>query len=243
MKTIIVSLSIIIGILVLSGCSVQNTPKPIAIETPTTKKIEPIEKIKTMKLGDVTQLDPDKLPKEIQHKGDIKNAVHFIDSLGENIVITAETGIYPQYSGDSGQMVNRNKELFGYRFVRPENSQEPFHQVWRVYDYTHECPLAIEANFIGNTFQITDLDQNGVAEIWLMYKTLCRSDVSPATMKIIMYENSQKFAMRGRSRVKTSKTTFDGGNYTYDKAFMNGSKEFLDFAKNLWDKNFMEETW
>ena len=76
-------------------------------------------------------------------------------------------------------------------------------QTWKVYDYIDDCPVDIVASFVKNTFKITDLDNNGVAEIWLMYKTVCHGDVSPSEMKIIMYQGNQKFAMRGENKVQT----------------------------------------
>jgi hypothetical protein len=66
-------------------------------------------------------------------------------------------------------------------------------------------------------------------------------------MKIIMYHGQQKFAMRGQNKVFSGtddkgKKYYIGGDYKYDKAFADGPKEFLEFAKKLWDKNIMQ-TW
>jgi hypothetical protein len=66
-------------------------------------------------------------------------------------------------------------------------------------------------------------------------------------MKVIMYQGKQKFAMRGQNKVfegTDDKGTkhYSGGDYKYDKAFADGPKEFLEFAKKLWDKNIMQ-TW
>jgi hypothetical protein len=58
------------------------------------------------------------------------------------------------------------------------------------------------ASFVKNTFKINDLDHNGIAEIWLMYKIVCHGDVSPCEMKIIIYEEKQKIAMRGENKVQ-----------------------------------------
>ncbi len=47
-----------------------------------------------------------------------------------------------------------------------------------------------------------------------MYKTVCHVDVSPCAMKIIMHQGKQKFAIRGRNKVKVSETETEGGEYT-----------------------------
>ena len=52
----------------------------------------------------VSQLDLTKLPKGIKYEGKIKSAVRWFDSLGDNVVILTETGIYQskkfQYEND-----------------------------------------------------------------------------------------------------------------------------------------------
>ena len=186
----------------------------------------------------VKQLDLTKLPQGIKYEGKIKTAVRWVDSLGDNIAIMTETGIYNskkfEHESDGG-----DAELFAYHFIVKGDSAN---QKWRIYDFISDCPVDIEATFIKNSFQVTDLNLDGVGEIWIMYKTVCRGDVSPCDMKIIMYQGQQKYAIRGQNKVKVSENEFYGGDYKFDKAFADGPKEFLEFAKKLWDKNIMQ-TW
>lgn len=184
---------------------------------------------------EITHLEVSQLPKSITYSGQIKNAVRWTDQMGDNIVITAETGdmeskpgLYEDY---------REAALYAYHFIVDGDS---IRQTWRVYDFIKECPVDIEANFIKNTFQITDLNNDGAAEIWLMYIVTCTSDVSPVEMKIIMYQGSQKYAMRGHTKVEASKGEFMGGDYKFDKAFNEAPSEFRDFAKKLWKAHIME---
>ena len=93
--------------------------------------------------------------------------------------------------------------------------------------------------FFKNSLQVTDLNNDGFGEVWLMYKTACRSDVSSSDMKIIMYQKQQKFAMRGQNKVQVSEKEFSGGDYKFDKGFTDGPNEFRVFAKSMWDKNLM----
>jgi len=189
-----------------------------------------------------TRIDTTKLPKGLKYEGNIKNAVRWTDNLGDNIAIITETGIYKskKYNNED---YGSDAELFAYRFII---SNDSIKQAWKVYDFIKECHVDIEASFIKNTFQITDLDSNGVAEVWLMYKTVCHGDISPCDMKIIMYQGQQKFAIRGQNKTDIGKddngdTLYIGGEYKYDKAFADGPKVFLDFARKLWDKNIMQE--
>lgn len=74
-----------------------------------------------------------------------------------------------------------------------------------------------------------------------MYKTVCHGDVSPVTMKIIMYEGNKKYAVRGDTRVSVSEGHTMGGEYTFDDAFKNGPAAFREYAKKLWAKNVVEK--
>jgi hypothetical protein len=177
------------------------------------------------------------LPKTIQYNGHIMNAVRWKDSLGDNIVITTETGATRSKGTDDDSY--RDAALYAYHFLLQADTWK---LTWKVYDYTKECPLDIKANFIKNTFAVTDLNKDGKAEVWLMYKTVCHGDVSPSNMKIIMYEGDKKYAVRGTNKVKVSAKEFMGGEFAFDEAFKNAPELFRQYATQLWKKNIME-TW
>ncbi|PIF30139.1 hypothetical protein CLU81_0543 [Flavobacterium sp. 9] len=185
----------------------------------------------------VMKIDVTKIPKEIKYKGKIKNAITWNDKLGENFLLTCETGVFetknPQ-AEDSG-----DSEIYAYHFIRYKNSIK---QNWKIYDYVKDCPVDIIASFVKNTLNITDLNNDGIGEIWVMYKTGCHGDISPLPMKIIMYQGKQKLAMRGTTRVKISDTDYEGGNYTFDKTFNEAPKYYRDYAKKMWNNN-MYERW
>jgi hypothetical protein len=185
----------------------------------------------------IVKLNSAAIPKAIRYEGKIVNAVKWTDSLGQNLVITTQTEeTQSKNAPDDGY---RDKALYAYHYIIEADS---IRQTWKLYDYIKECMVDIRADYIKNTFAVTDLNKNGKAEVWLMYKTVCHGDVSPSNMKIIMYENDKKFAVRGTNRVKFSEKEFMGGEYTFDDAFKTGPKAFRDYAKKLWDKNILE-TW
>lgn len=190
----------------------------------------------------VTNLEIKDLPLEIKYEGKIKNAIQWTDELGLNIVILSETGIYR-----SEKFIHENEgmdaELFGYHYLDADGM---LIAVWKLYDFISDCPVDIEASFIKNTLQVTDLNEDKIAEVWLMYKTVCHGDVSPSDMKIIMYQGNQKYAMRGQNKVnagtdENGKEIYIGGEYKFDKAFKTGPVEFKNFAIALWNKNIMQK--
>jgi hypothetical protein len=185
----------------------------------------------------VSNLKESKIPKSIKFAGKIKKAVTWEDENGKNIVITTETG---EYQDSNSEMEDaRAANLYAYHFIVTDKSSK---LVWKLEDGIDNCPVDINENFIKNTLKVTDLDKDGESEIWIMYKTACRGDVSPCTMKIIMYEGSKKHALRGENKVKLSETETYGGQYNMDKVFKKSPNTFQDFAIKMWEKNILE-TW
>lgn len=176
-----------------------------------------------------------KLPILLNYKGDIKDHARWVDDLGEHTVIVCETGkinkkeVYDMESYDA--------ELYAYKYDKKDGQ---ITQDWKIQDFVRDCPFDITANFVDNTLQVTDLDKDGTGEVWVMYKTTCRSDVSPSSMKIIMYEGQAKHAMRGQNKVPATETTYFGGEYKFDEAFDSAPKSFREFAIKLWNENIIE---
>ncbi len=191
----------------------------------------------------VNKIDSTQFPGSIKYEGFIKNAVRWKDKSGDNIVITTETGIYRNEQLKHEFEDSSDAELYAYHFILSNNVAI---QTWRVKDFIADCPVDITASFVKNTFKITDLNKNGIAEVWLMYKTVCHGDVSPSNMKIIMYEGNNKYAVRGENKVQVGsdvndKGSFIGGEYKLDANFKNGPKVFKEYAQNLWKENLMEK--
>ena len=188
------------------------------------------------------KIDSTQFPSSIKYEGFVKNAVRWKDKLGDNIVITTETGYHINKKFEHESENSSDAELFAYHFIVSGNEEK---QTWKVYDFIADCPVDIVASFVKNTFQVTDLNNNGIAETWLMYKTTCHGDVSPCDMKIIMYEGNQKYAIRGESKVAVGiddngEKQFIGGEYKMDENFKKGPKVFKEFAQKLWKDNLIE---
>ena len=191
---------------------------------------------------DVKLINEKALPKGILFEGKFLDAVRWTDSIGDNIVIRTQTGIHINKKFDH-ENDGRDAEIFAYRYLVEEGNVK---LLWKVYDFIKDCPVDVEAEFFKDTFPVTDLDNDGIAEVWLMYKKVCHGDVSPYDMKIIMYEDSQKYAMRGENKVfggtdEKGKKHYIGGDYTFDSAFDEGPGVFLAYAKQLWQKNIMQK--
>lgn len=185
----------------------------------------------------LTKLDKNSIPKTIQYTGNIFQTVRWTDNTGDNIVILTVTDkTQSKNLPDDGYS---DRALYAYHYLV---SGDNIKQTWRVYDYVKECPVDMFLNFVDKTFAVTDLNKDGNAEVWIMYKVSCQGDASPIPMKIIMYQDNKKFAVRGTTRVKVSATDFMGGEYFFDEAFKNTPAEFRQYAEKLWKQN-KNETW
>jgi hypothetical protein len=71
-----------------------------------------------------------------------------------------------------------------------------------------------------------------------MYTLGCVSDVSPLELKLMLYENGKKYALRGRTRmperIVIGGEEFSKSNYKIDPAFEKAPQSFLEFAKKHW---------
>jgi hypothetical protein len=183
----------------------------------------------------VTELDKNSVPKNIQYNGNIVQAVRWTDNTGDNIVILTATDKTPS----KGPVGGRDAALYAYHYLV---SGDSIKQTWKVYDYVEDCPVDIDLYFLDKTFAVTDLNKDGKAEVWIMYKNSCRGDVSPAPMKIILYQDDKKFAVRGTNKVRHSANEYAGGEFTFDDAFKKAPAEFRQYAEKLW-KQHEVETW
>lgn len=103
-------------------------------------------------------------------------------------------------------------------------------------DFVTDCQMGgVNAHFHDAATSITDLDQDGTAELTIAYELSCRSDVSPATYKLLLTTNGAKYILRGQTRVDgASAGLLDGGAFTPDPAAARWPAAFLAHAKSVW---------
>jgi hypothetical protein len=175
----------------------------------------------------VSPLAPSAVPAALKRSGRVVQALRYTDRTGTYTVLATEIGPRPDPAaqGSGGQRA----DLYAYQY--PAAGAAP---TWQVHDFEADCPLDLEAKFLPRGLTVTDLDQDGTAEVWLAYRTTCRGDVSPSTQKIIMYEGPRKYAVRGTSRIAIGNGQYDGGTYTLDAAWLDAPAAFRQHAVQLW---------
>jgi hypothetical protein len=181
----------------------------------------------------VSPLAPSAVPATLKRSGRVVQALRYTDRTGTYTVLATEIGPRPDPQRQEMEEGQR-ADLYAYQY--PAAGTAP---TWQVHDFVADCPLDLEARFLPKSLTVTDLNQDGTAEVWLVYRTTCRGDVSPSTQKIIMYEGSRKYAVRGTSRITLGGTS-DGGTYTLDAALQAAPATFRQHAVQLW-KQYRDE--
>jgi hypothetical protein len=176
--------------------------------------------------------DAGKLPGGIKYDGKVVTSAKWSDKNGENYIFVTETAEKTQKGEE------RMKELFGYHFT--VNSGEA-KQIWKINDFIKDCPLDITLEYMPKSLSVTDLDKNGIAETTFLYRMSCRGDVSEDDMKLMMHEGDNKYAIRGSMKLKMEGETY-GGEMKADPSFDKAPKEFLNYAKEQWNKFQTEKT-
>jgi hypothetical protein len=123
----------------------------------------------------------------------------------------------------------RSARLYATLFVDGADGAQ---QAWLIQDLVDTCPVDIDAEFTTPPASISDADADGEPEFWVSYRVACRGDVSPATLKLIGYEGTQKYALRGTTRLAFDGGS-DGGEFEPDPAFK-GAPKLLEHARGLW---------
>jgi len=220
-------------------CLREETPvwtlaREFAGEVELPKESQPAQTINLQKLN------LDAIPGEIAYQGDVVEAYTYNDKTGKNIIILAESIMFETPENEYGE-VEYYKNLYAYRFL---NSGNDWKDIWRLYDNSENCFNYPIAKFVKSAFTITDLNEDGVAEIWLMYIVSCRGDVSPDPMFLKMYEGEKEYGITGLTKIDMSDGTGGsfikvGGEYELDDIFQNKTTPpaFVNFAKNLWEKH------
>jgi ketosteroid isomerase-like protein len=103
-------------------------------------------------------------------------------------------------------------------------------------DFTNDCQMGgVNARFHDAATTVTDLDHDGTAELTIAYELSCRSDVSPATYKLLLTTNGAKYILRGETRIDSDGNgLIAGGSFTPDPAAPRWPAPFLAHAKSLW---------
>lgn len=211
------------------------------------RKLEPdlwlgiLDNVNSIKSIKIDTLSYDEIPKYLEFRGTVVEALKWTDSLGENILIQSVTGHFnwKDYEKDSAEyMIQDKSELYAYLFTK-ENSENKFERKWKIYDFTECFGVDWFTGFVPKATTITDLNNDGITEISIPYVSICRGGMDPGIMKIIMYENKTKYALRGSTMLMCDSSNPYGGEYT-ESDNLKKTPVFRKFLNEHWNRNKCE---
>lgn len=163
-------------------------------------------------------------------KGVDSRELRFSDRSGEHVV---RFTLGAERKKQQGEAILRSRELLVTHAVGKK-------EVWRAKDFVEACEFDLSLEVVEGSIRLTDLDEDGEPEVSFLYRLGCRSDVSPLTAKLLLYEGGTKYALRGQSKEQVGEAEFAGGDFTADKAFGQAPKAFLEFATGQWRQLVVE---
>jgi hypothetical protein len=250
---------------IYSCSSKKETSKEDSVATSAADTVKPGKPIDTrleVAVADTTipfAIEASKIKENVKWQGELTEAWIWYDKNGKNILVLSKENWVKHEEEDV-----YNANLFAKHFIVKKESKEPL-LLWETHDFIHDCIFDLTAEFIISPV-IVDSDRNGIMETYLVYKISCRSDVSPAHMKIIVHEGKQKYALRGimamkvngyddslyvesrepdLSKIFTDKATVyanltDWGRFENANDFKT-APAFYETARQLWIENRIEE--
>lgn len=166
-----------------------------------------------------------------QNRGGTENAIAWNDANGYNAVffVRKTRDVFPELTvaGDEAEGVLR-----AYHYTQKEGKSKV---LWEMEDYETLCEFDFQMNFLYPSVELTDLNKNNIAEISFLYSYTCTSDVSAHTLKFLLYENGEKYALSGYGSVNYG-SEIEPSYYEADKAFDTAPQGFLEFAEQQWQK-------
>lgn len=196
------------------------------------------------------------VPANIKVTGTLQEVWKWKDKIGDNLLITSSVLPYQDKNkNEYGEEVFTG-ELYAAHYAGTNGN---YQLIWSISEAEKACPFDVTCEFIRDAIAITDLDADQLAEVTVQYKLACRSDVSPAIMKLVLYEGGTKYGLQGLMWLATSPDdTFNVtendanleklagykgteeeymktfGRYETEKEFLEAPPEFLSHARKRW---------
>lgn len=163
------------------------------------------------------------LPAGVTVRGEFHSGVTFTDKNGTNYLLFSK------------KAARQSAMLFVEDWVVP--AKGPPRNLLPVRDLVDNCEMGgVSAIFHEAARAVTDLDGDGIAEVTFAYELACRSDVSPATYKLLVLEDGKKYILRGETTVDPGDGIIMGGKFTAEPSESRWPAEFLRHARRVWSR-------
>ena len=179
---------------------------------------------------------PSEIDKNDVSKEHITITEKLVSALSVNDIAGRHILLLTSISGPSRAQPNpQRSERTDLRTMYYKKVGSKWTEEWDIKDFV-DCPgLDSSATFFVNNVTVTDLNGDGVAEVTVPYKMFCGEGVDTDTVKVILRQGAEKYAIRGESLVRIPGQQAFGGSDTADKD--------LSLPKNAAFKKHLTEIW
>lgn len=197
--------------------------------------------------SDIRRVAASSLPEEIRDLSNIIMSVRWTDSTGDNVLISTGKTYRPSDDvvfrrAERGLPTRRISDYFkeNIPFVyHYKIRKDSAYLLWRTSGTGLSCATESKGNNVKSSFIVTDLNNDHIAEVWIIFKAICIEDEVPNAMRIVLYEQDRRYVQTGTRILKDVDTTV-GGQYTFDDAFQKAPAIFKEYADTLWRKKAID---
>ncbi|MET4108443.1 M949_RS01915 family surface polysaccharide biosynthesis protein [Hymenobacter sp. UYP22] len=209
----------------------------------------------------VQDLPLNQLPAGVPRQpGRVLELKQWTDQNGLNLLVLTRTPVRDDPPQPDGPEEAQSVDMYARQYVQ-RAGQRQWQELWHLQDGVAGCPFDLGLGPVPGATSVTDLDADGLTETTLLYSLTCTSDVSPATLKLILHEGKAKYALRGYTVVQYDSIPASerrpanaccldtisaarleehyelfGGRYENEKDFRKAPPAFLRFARQEWQR-------
>ena len=178
------------------------------------------------------RIQGDDIPVECDYNGYMHYCWTWTDEAGVNYLLRTlsepEVEIYE--SPDSFEITSQYLHVYHYRKAKGDEME----LIRELTDFVKACEFDVNIAHLDGV-ELTDVDQDYIGEVTFGYRLACRSDVSSSDQKVILFEDGDKFILRGTSQVYGY-----GGDYEAGDEFDDANPDFLYQVAAYWDRYQVE---
>jgi hypothetical protein len=135
--------------------------------------------------------------------------------ISENIVpVSLQLDGEQRFAVFSSRSVEKTRSKYLQVDIYALGKNGKYRVIRSVKDKVEQCDMGdLGVEFLLPTIAVTDSDADGIAELTFAYTLSCASDISAQPMKLVVIEGADKHILRGKTRVRTSETDVEGGEF------------------------------
>ncbi|NOQ70830.1 MAG: hypothetical protein GQ574_02445 [Crocinitomix sp.] len=168
---------------------------------------------------------------DLDYAGNFNDCWYWEDKNGENYFIRTleEPQLHPE---NSEGWETTDQYLHVYHYIVSSNAESSL--LRDLTDFVKDCEFDLILYHL-DEIELSDIDNDNYGEITFGYRLNCTSDVSPSDQKVLLYENGDKYILRG-----TAEAIGYGGEYEVGDEFDSAPEGFLKKAESFWEENRVE---